>query len=141
MKIRNFVLVLLIVIWGCNEIEQCQLEPNREGFTLGFFKSSDSTAYDSTGFTFITPGVTSDSIQSILPLDPLDTTITYIFGTDSTDYNLVLSYDVIYYLFSPDCDPSIRFFDLKVLSTNFDSVAVISDIVDEQIPTNFEIYL
>lgn len=141
MKKRNLFLILVIVIWGCNEIEQCQLESNRDGFTLGFYKLSDSTAYESTSF-LVTPGfIFEDSIDVVFPLDPQDTTVTYVFVTDSMDYNLELSYDAIYYLFSPDCDPSIRFFDLKVLSTNFDSVAVISDIVDIQIPLNFEIYL
>jgi len=146
MKTRNLVLILLISIWGCNEIEQCQLDPNSEFLVGTFYNIKDSVARDTLVFNAVVPSNQPlnfyDTIifGAFFPLNPTDTTISYTFMTDSMDYQLSLSYDVLYYLFSPDCDPSIRYFDLKVVETNFDSVAVVGDVLDLQIPINLEIY-
>ncbi|MEQ8240128.1 MAG: hypothetical protein RIA69_12995 [Cyclobacteriaceae bacterium] len=146
MKTRNLVLILLISIWGCNEIEQCQLDRNSEFLVGAFYNIKDSVARDTLIFNAVVPSTQPlnfyDTIffGAFFPLNPTDTMISYTFFTDSMDYELSLSYDVLYYLFSPDCDPSIRYFDLKVVDTNFDSVAVVGDVLDLQIPINLEVY-
>lgn len=146
---RNLILILFISIWGCNEIEQCQLDRNNDFFVGVFYDIKDSLARDTLIFNAVIPSnqpfILYDTLDTLLFgagffLNPTDSIISYLMSTDSMDYELTLSYDVLYYLFSPDCDPSVRYFDLKVLETNFDSVAVIGDVLDTQIPINLEIY-
>lgn len=85
-------------------------------------------------------GLSDDSLAVGLPLDPMDTSLTFLFDTDTLDYTLKVRYDPEFSLFDPGCDPSLIFTGLDTLNSTFDSTAIIGRVTDRLLPKNIEVY-
>lgn len=84
--------------------------------------------------------LSEDSLFINLELNALDTTATFLFDSDTTDYLLRVRYDKEFSIFDPDCDPSLTFTNLDTLSSTFDSTSVVGVITNRQLTTNIEVY-
>ena len=96
------------------------------------------------GEVTITPAdttIVSDSTVIGLPLNPLATEVTFLFDTDTIDHTLRLTYEKEYSIFDPDCDPSLVFVNIDTVRSTFDSTAIVGRVSNNQLATNFEIYL
>ena len=76
-----------------------------------------------------------------LPVNGESTTSTFNFYTDSMDFFVELSYESQWTIFGEDCDPSLFISGLYTVAYNFDSLALINDILDADISENLEIHL
>lgn len=146
-------ILLLWALMACNEIKDCQLDPNREYATMLFY-SFDSLmldtpkktlkALDYNGMEISTyPDVVfeGDSTTSLgLFLNSGDTTITYRFITDSLTYELQLGYQHSLFLYDLECPPTFSYKNLAPSSGQFDSILVVSPILKNDFPLNLEIY-
>lgn len=77
-----------------------------------------------------------------LPLDPNVTSLTMNFDFELVTHELVLDYAAVPKLISPDCGVEVTFMNVIADETknDFDSVAVRSSTLDEEITTNIVIY-
>lgn len=147
---KNLVPILLFMVFGCNEIEQCQLDPSLDYMVVGFYHVSDSSERDTLIFNGITASsATGNAYQiardtiftfALFYLDESATSMNYQFVTDSQSYSMSFRYDVSAFLYGEKCDPTFRFNNLTLESTSFDSIAVIGTVLDRNIPQNVEIY-
>jgi hypothetical protein len=78
----------------------------------------------------------------LLPLNPEEETVLFFFDVEGEDQvmSMLLSYKVITRVLSPTCGIEKEYLDLRVVSTNFDSVRVINKTIDRNIATNIEIF-
>ncbi|MFY0602065.1 MAG: hypothetical protein JXR03_20490 [Cyclobacteriaceae bacterium] len=143
---RKLVVIVFAVLMGCNEILECELDPNVEYAVVGFYNSADSTEKE-VKFNLVSNSQFAyyDALDSgvffPLPLDPSQESITYLFETDSDTYNLTLSYELqAVQLYSLDCGGSFGFDSLKAFTTAFDSTAVIGPTINKNILVNVEVY-
>ncbi len=82
-----------------------------------------------------------DTTSSIvLPLDPDVVSLKINFVIDTDQHELSLEYMTTPRLISPDCGVELNFTDIIVNSHDFDSVAVVSTLLDQQITSNIVIY-
>ena len=146
MRKSTAFLLIAIMMMGCTDIEDCQVDPYRQTL-LTLWSHDDVIAFDSitiAGFGRI--GNDTDTIATNvlygLPMDFEQNTITYGFYTDSIDYELTLNYSKEIKIFDLSCDPSVRYHGLELISTNLDSaVLVLPELLDNLTnPENIEIY-
>lgn len=148
---RNWLFLLLAGAFACNEIKECDLDPDIGYAGVAFYNYKSKTLRytkwnlvynDHSSYYYYNE---EDSLQGFaLPLTPDDSILTYYWETDSITYDLTLKYKTsnvkIYY---PECEPSYEFKNLRVDTTNtlFDSVAVIGEFINKNVPINVEVYL
>lgn len=161
MKKLVFIL-LLIFIAACNDIENCETDPNLDFFILrfydltskeaqkvafqvtsnGFFEGDPVTYIYGEGFYF------SDSTGILLPLNPEEQTTSFQFDSIGTNvsYSITLSYETNIFIFDPDCAPSFYYTALDSVNYTFDSLAIPVDFTTRQLITsttispNVEVY-
>ena len=85
-------------------------------------------------------GLSEDSLAIGLSLNPQDTSLSFLFDSDTNDYVLNVRYDTEFTIFDPECDPSLTFLNLDTLSSSFDSTAIRGTVTNRQLTTNFEVY-
>ncbi len=142
MKARS--LILLFVLWGCEPIEDCQLDPNSNSFYILFnLDSGGAVTFDSVKNNVVSDiFFDSDSTFTLvqLPLYEQLAELTYFFYTDSVDYQLTVSYDSRINLYGEDCPVSTYYFNLDVPQHSFDSVGVASSDLDRRVFENIEVF-
>ncbi|XOV92469.1 MAG: DUF6452 family protein [Bacteroidota bacterium] len=147
MEVRIILFFALIGMLSCNEIKECELDENRKFANIEFYYAGSELPIDSLIFDEIySPASPYISLQDTflggfgLPLDPAIDLTEYIFKTDSGEYNLSFTYQREFSVYSVDCDPSVKFYDLTCTSLSFDSIAVINPILNRDELTNVEVY-
>ena len=145
------IVILCLVLLGCNEIRECDLDPNVGYATVVFYEYEDPDEtklvqfdyFYATKYPAVRYAMDTTAIGFGLPIDPEASSLTYVMVTDSTDYSLKLDYRTYELrLYSIDCGPSFGYADLVVdsIQTNFDSVAVIGSTINKDVPINVEVY-
>lgn len=144
---RKLLVVLIGIAFSCNEIKECDLDPNIAFTVMVFYNSSDSTIkqvnFKSVELSNVEGRFVIDSVRTgfAFNLDPAIESITYLFETDSDTYDLTLDYSINdVSIYSIDCEPSLAFSLTEASSSQFDSVALVNPILNKDIPINVEIY-
>ncbi|MEP0366043.1 MAG: hypothetical protein ABJN36_14985 [Cyclobacteriaceae bacterium] len=143
---RKLVFLLFGLALACNEIRECDLDPDVEFAIVGFFNSADSTEREVAFKSFSTS--LSDGVSTIdtgtyyqFYLDPTNEEITYYFETDSDTYDMTFTYEInSVNLYSLDCGATFKYDSLQASSNSFDSIAVVGPILNKNITLNVEIY-
>ncbi|MEP0985915.1 hypothetical protein [Ekhidna sp.] len=145
MKKLVFILMGLSVL-SCRDIENCDTDDNLDFMIVRFYDiesgSSKKIGFEITAedspYTF-TPF--EDSTGVGLPLNPEDQTTTFFFDSDTSSFELEMSYEEVEVtIFDPKCDPSLTFLGLDTVRQTFDSTVVVGNVTNRQISTNVEIY-
>lgn len=136
---------LFIGLTRCNEIKDCQLDSNSDLVVVVFSDLNDQGlifSFDSIKLSEPEQVVFgTDTITGLLlPLDLNTNEVEYTFYTDTTDYILQLTYNTEITLYDSQCEPSYRFYALDAQSEQFDSIRVVSDLLNTKILLNLEIY-
>lgn len=76
-----------------------------------------------------------------LPLNPAEDSVTYIFETDTIDYELTMLYSKDIEIFYDECEPTYNYQLEGVRSVGFDTVILSNPSIDRRIKLNVEIYL
>ncbi len=134
----------MAIVGSCTPIEDCQLDPNS---AQAYIRFNHDTA---TTFSF--DSVKNDMVSTIyydadtsftlipVPLSSASSDIRYEFFTDSTDYFMELQYKTQANVYGEDCEASIYYSAIEVITHNFDSVAISNDFLDRRITDNIEVY-
>lgn len=130
---------------ACNDIENCETDDaldfmivrfynkqTKRPVKVGFTISASNSPYQFVPFT--------DSTGVGLPLDPNQNEVTFLFDSTTTQYELVMSYEVEASIFDPDCEPSLTYVELDTVRQTFDSTVVVGTVTNRQLNTNVEIY-
>ena len=143
---RSLTLFLgLSVFIACNDINDCDSDSNEKFMIIRFFDAESKSA-KKVGFrvteteTNTAFGLSEDSLAIGLSLNPQDTSLSFLFDSDTNDYVLNVRYDTEFTIFDPECDPSLTFLNLDTLSSSFDSTAIQGTVTNRQLTTNFEVY-
>ena len=140
------IILLGLFILSCQEIENCDTN-NDLNFMIVRFFDLESSASKKIGFVItaenspfsFTPF--EDSTGVGLPLNPNDTTTTFFFDSDTSHFELEMSYDELQVtIFDPKCDPSYTYIGLDTVRQTFDSTVVVGTVTNRQLSTNVEIY-
>lgn len=143
---RILCFLIIIAVLGCNEIKECDLDDNRKFAVIEFYDISNGTIRDTLIFNQVyslqSPYNFADTILEItgLPLDPSGDFTAFIFETDTGDFDLDFTYKREFSVYSVECDPSIKFYNLAGSSTAFDSVEIVNPILNRDEFTNVKIY-
>lgn len=145
--IRALFIVFSGMLIGCNDIEDCAVDPNFGALKIQFFdrvgdvlktENIDSVKAIGSDTLFF---ISEDLVSSLeLDLDPFNNNVTYVFFDNLSTDSLVISYTRINELVSPECGPSIAFNDLQVVTHTFDSVAVSNTFFNSNLEDNLEVY-
>lgn len=139
-----FCAVLLMI--GCTEFPDCQ-DP-RAPFLRASFNVKTTGAPVLISFDEVkavgasAPIYRGDTLNTFnLHLNPQDTVTTFLFTTNGFNNNLTVAYKSKLILITPECGPVQYFYDLRLVSSSFDSVVVQSREVDLNKPVNVQIFL
>lgn len=129
---------------ACTPIEDCQLDPNSSQTYISFNHDTATTfSFDSVknnlASTVYYDEDTSFTLISV-PLASGANDIRYDFYTDSADYFMDITYLTQANVYGEDCDASIYYYAIEVVTHNFDSVVINNDFLDRRIPDNIEVY-
>ncbi len=132
------------MVVACTPIEDCQLDPNSSQAYISFNHDTASTfSFDSVKNNLVSTvyfdADTSFTLISV-PLASAASDVRYEFFTDSTDYFMEIQYRTQANVYGEDCPASIYYFDIEVMTHNFDSVAINNDFLDRRITDNIEVY-
>ena len=146
-----FFILLLLGLAACENEESC-VTSNSNLVQIAFYNIDDTTALnlDNTFFSGVT-GIFAENDQPIrpdsagfftgLPLDPTDTTASFIFTfADGSQITIAFRYDREQSLISPECGPDQRYFNLDTISHTFDSLRIASREVGKFDGANIEIF-
>lgn len=150
--------LLITALWlgiSCQEIKDCTLETSTD-FAIARFYHVDSaeqqsktvafrsiTEQDVTDFylTSMSDTLDDDTLNAIgLFINPQVEQVTYLFATDTINYELTLEYTPHLRIYYEECDPVYSFQLDTAYSTQFDSVVITNKFLDKIVPTNVEIY-
>ncbi|WP_258102802.1 hypothetical protein [Marinoscillum sp. MHG1-6] len=148
---RTWFFLLVIAAFACNEINECDLDPDVGYAVVVFYDYHSPSTPKQTNWNLVYNDQSSyyyynlEDTSSVfgLLLTPEDSILTYYWETDSVTYDLTFKYNVealkIYY---PECEPTFEFNNLRVDTTGilFDSVAVVSGFINKNVPVNVEVY-
>lgn len=143
---RKLIFLLIATAMACNEIRECDLNPDIGYAVVGFFNSADKKEKEvKFNAVYNTKYLYYDELDSgvyfPLPLDPENPSVTYFLETDSNTYDLTLAYHLrSVQLYSVECGGVFGFDSLKATTTNFDSTAVIAPFINKNILVNVEVY-
>lgn len=143
---KNLLIIAgLLAFAACNDIENCETDDaldfmivrfynkvTKQPVKVGFAISASNSPYQFVPFT--------DSTGVGLPLDPDQNEISFLFDSTTTQYELVMSYEVEASIFDPDCEPSLTYIKLDTVRQTFDSTVVVGTVTNRQLSTNVEIY-
>ncbi|MFH6983921.1 hypothetical protein [Marinoscillum luteum] len=146
-------IVLMLGVWlviSCHEIKDCTLETSTDYAIVRFYRADTTVkTVKEVAFSKIYEPVSGYYISSMedtvvaigLFLNPADTRVTYLFETDSIDYELTMEYKPHLRIYYDECDPVYSFRLDTAYSPNFDSVDMVNNVLDKVVVTNLEIYL
>lgn len=142
---KILIVVPLVFFLACNDIENCDANNDLSFLTIAFYDAESIEAKKvgfsiGSGDTEYTGIYFEDSTAAILPLNPLESEISFFFISDTSEHELTLSYNLQVSIFDPDCDASVTFTGLDTLSYSFDSLAIPGTVTNRQIDTNVEVY-
>jgi len=145
--VKKLLIILAIgILWGSNDIQNCDSNNDRDFMILRFFDLETQNA-KKVGFVVTTRGFvlgegfySTDSTAIGLPLDPDTESSMFQFDSDTSSFNLTVSYEKEIRIFDPDCDPSFTFLKLDTVSQTFDSTVVRGTVTNRQLDTNVEVY-
>lgn len=139
MKQASIILLLVsIVTFRCNEIEECQLNPFTQ-FVVFSLKSTvsgrvfsfDSISMDN--FGLLAAGTSTQALTAFqLPVDFLADQASYRFYTDSIDYFVSLSYQSESMVYEEICEPANRIYNLSIEDSNFPTIQVLGPDLDRR---------
>lgn len=130
---------------ACNDIENCDTNSDLDFMIVRFF-DVESKAQKKVGFVITASDspyrfeLFSDSTGVGLPLDPNGSSSTFFFDSDTSSFELVMSYEPQVSVFDPKCDPSFTFLNLDTVRQTFDSTIVVGAVTNRQLNTNVAIY-
>jgi len=147
------------IILSCQDIENCGTDDNLDFIILRFFDLETQNP-KTVGFVFTADGspyrfpfladtsisssgdttIVSDSTFVLLPLNPLSATTTLQFDSDTSSHLIELSYEPVYSIFDPDCEPSLTFKNIDTVRYTFDSLSIPGTVTNSQLSTNVEVY-
>ncbi|MEM6812984.1 MAG: hypothetical protein AAF600_01165 [Bacteroidota bacterium] len=144
---KKLIIISLICLFvSCNDIENCGTNDEQDFMVLKFFDlesktsksvgfviSSEDTIYSNTVYK-------SDSTEAELPLNPNTDQTLFLFTSDTSSFELIMSHEFQISIFDDDCDPSIFFSNLDTIRYTFDSLSIPGRITNRQIATNVEVY-
>ncbi|MEQ8626307.1 hypothetical protein [Ekhidna sp.] len=145
MKKLRIILIGLAVL-SCQDIENCGTDENLDFMILRFFDYETQNA-KKIGFTItaenspysFTPF--EDSTGVGLPLNPEDPITTFFFDSDTSHFELEISYEKVEVsIFDPKCDPSYTYLGLDTVRYTFDSLSIPGTVTNRQLNTNVEVY-
>lgn len=131
---------------SCQDIENCDTDDNLD-FMILEFHDLESKATKKVGFVVTAENspyrfpLSDDSTLVALPLNPDDPTTTFFFESDTSNFEVEMSYeDLEITIFDPKCDPSYSFIGLDTVRYSFDSLSIPGTVTNRQISTNVEVY-
>lgn len=147
-KLAKFfkIFFLLIVVFSCETVSDCDLEQGSDLLRVKFFdkETKQETKYR---FSLITAADTdsifyaADSLSVYdLNLNPIAKSVSYSFFDGFIREKLDIVYTAKAIVISERCGATIEYELDSVRATDFDSVVVYSRIIDPSIPHNIEIY-
>ena len=160
MKKEYFILCFLVLLLGCNDIENCDADQNRNFIVVRFY-DLETQESKKVGFTFTAENspnrfvfaadttistasgdttIISDSTVIGLPLNPEAGISTFYFDSDTSSHQIALSYLTEFSLLDPDCEPSLTFTNLDTVRQTFDSTVVVNSVTNIFVETNIEVY-
>ncbi len=152
-------LLFVFGIWlmlSCQEIKDCDLESSTDYIILRYYEADSadkepktvafSLVWEESNWPTVISTMTDtfedDTVSAVgLFINPNDTLVKYFFDTDSIQYDLTLDYKSHLRIYYDECDPVYSYMLDTAYSSNFDSVVVISNILDRDVSTNIEVYL
>ena len=142
---KSTIILLALVVLGCQDIENCDTDNNLDFMIVRFFDIETASSKKvgfiiGSGTTAYTDIYSADSTLAVLPLDPANPETSFFFVSDTSNHELVMSHEVSFSIFDPKCDPSITFFNLDTVRYTFDSLSIPGTITNRQLSTNVEIY-
>ncbi|RED98874.1 hypothetical protein [Marinoscillum furvescens] len=155
MKSGSFIVLGIWLLLACQEIKDCGLESSTDYAIAGYYvaDSAEKTprvakfnkvyevGVSNYYISNVEDTIADDSVQLVgLPVYDQAEQVTYIFETDSVDYELDILYKPHLRIYYDNCDPVFSFKLDTVLSTTFDSVVVVNPALDRVVPENIEIY-
>ncbi|WP_462253949.1 hypothetical protein [Ekhidna sp.] len=155
---KIFIIVFGLLIFSCQEIENCGTDDNTDFVIVRFF-DLETQQPKTVGFTFTIEGspynfrfladttisgtdttIVSDSTFILFPLNPLNERTRLQFDSDTSSHFVELSYETSYSIFDEACDPSLTFVGIDTVSQSFDSTVVVGNVTNRLLDTNVEIY-
>ena len=140
------IIILGLIIASCQDIENCGTDDNLDFMILRFFDYETQSA-KKVGFTITAENSTdqfkpfADSTGVGLPLNPDDPTTTFFFDSDTSHFELEMSYDQFRVsIFDPKCEPALTFIGLDTVRYTFDSLSIPGTVTNRQLDTNVEVY-
>tara|TARA_A100001015_G_C14912682_1_gene681089 strand:+ start:782 stop:1252 length:471 start_codon:yes stop_codon:yes gene_type:complete len=153
---KGFLAIWMVwLAWSCQEIKDCELVTSTDFAIVGFFMADTSEQLAKTvAFSLIreesvdnfyissTQDTIDDDTTEVvgLFLNPVAESVTYIFETDSINYDLTMEYTEHLRIYYDECDPVYSYKLDTVYSSTFDSVAIANRALDKIVPGNVEIY-
>lgn len=140
------IIIFGLAIISCQDIENCGTDDNLNFMILRFFDYETQNA-KKIGFTItaenspyeFTPF--EDSTGVGLPLNPDDPTTTFFFDSDTSHFEVEMSYEKVEIsIFDPKCDPSYTYIGLDTVRYTFDSLSIPGVVTNRQLSTNVEVY-
>ena len=144
---KKLIIILLgLAIISCQDIENCDTDDDQNFMVVRFY-DLQSASSKKVGFTITAENSPynfapfTDSTAVGLPLNPDDTTTTFFFDSDTSHFELEISYDQKQVsIFDPKCDPSYTYIGLDTVRQTFDSTVVVGTVTNRQLSTNVEVY-
>ncbi len=142
---KLFLIFSLGLFLSCNDIENCDTNDEQDFMVLRFFDLATQST-KKVGFTITASDSPyqfvpfDDSTGIGLPLNPNTDQTSFLFTSDTSIFELVISYDLQLSLFDDACDPSFVFSNLDTVSYTFDSLSIPGTITNRQLDTNVEVF-
>ena len=143
---KLLILFLVIVLGGCQDIENCDTNDEQAFMVVEFLDKESATPKKvgfliGTGSTAYSGIYSSDSTLAGLPLNPNTSETSYFFLTDTSNFELTISYETQVSIFDEGCDPSVLFMNLDTISYSFDSLSIPGTFTNRLIGTNVQVFL
>lgn len=141
----------MVASWACDEVNECGVSPYSEEVYINFYDIETKGAR-SVSFNHMDVEYGDGTILSLVdtteaggtgyafPLDLSQASTSFLFDTDTEDYDLLLSYNVKALIENPECGPTLRVTGISAESTAFDSVVVKVTELSKLVAPHVEIY-
>ena len=124
----KFLFLIAAVGFSCEDDNTCGISERSSELFPGFFdfesKTQREVNFDSVSVAFAGEPIFYLDTAAFLPVDLNGSVTDYVLFTDSTDYDLKITYRAELFIENEDCDPVFRVFDLEASSENFESLSL-----------------
>jgi hypothetical protein len=147
MKWKWFLLAVVLI--SCDDYSECGVTDYSEDIYINFYnietKVARTVKFQSMDVIYPNEGTISyqDTVGAtgyIFPLDLSFSATSFLFRTDTTDYDLTIGYRTQARIENPDCGPIFRVTSITGQSVAFDSVAVKVKELSKNLAPHVEIY-